>query len=470
MLRKLKATIQNGTAGFAQDHQGNFAVASALLAPLMVLSAGFAVNIAHLHNTRSSMTQALDVALTSTTRDVISKGMSKQAATVSMENYLAANGNVGLSEANRLQLTELDIDRTSRTVTAQLKSDVRMPFALFGMAATYPVTVDAKTGYTDRPIEVAMMLDLTGSMNETGTPLANGKKQTKLDNLRTAATQAVGDLLGRNAPGMAPRVRVALIPYSQGVNTGDLSDANYVEDASGRISDAPIGLDELDLAKNKLVKAILKLLKPLNDDCTTERKRASGSGTVIDLSDDAPGDAMVNRDDRLGKNTCPRSTVVPLTADADKLLDEIKRFNGVGATAGHIGVQWTRYLLSPKWSGFLRQEAGNQAAPAPYSNSPTAVRKVAILLTDGEFNTQFAEGGSSASFAKAHCEAMKANVEVFTIGFMLDDRDARATMQACASPDVAGAVRHYYEASNAQELQAAFRAITANTEVVRLTD
>lgn len=469
MLGKLTASFRDGAAGFARDQRGNFAIMAAVLSPLLVLSAGFAINVAHLANTRSSMTQALDIALTSTTRDVISKGKSKQAAIDYMAGYLSSNGDGGLAEADRLKLIDLEIDRTARTVTAQLQSDVRMPFAMFGMATTYPVTVDAKTAYADRPIEVAMMLDITGSMNEIGTPLANGRRQTKLDNLRTASTQAVRDLLGRNTPGMQPRVRVALIPYSQGVNAGDLSEANYIESPL-LPTEVPIGLDELDLPANKLIKQVLKLLRPVNDACTTERKKVSGRGTVADLSDDAPGVAMINRDVELGKNKCPRSTVVPLTADADKLLDEIDRFSGVGGTAGHIGVQWTRYLLSPKWSGFLREKAGNQAVPAPYGTSATSVRKVAILLTDGEFNTQYADGGSSASFARAHCDAMKANIEVFTIGFMLDDRDARATMQGCATPDEPGGVRHYYDASNAAELEAAFQAITANTEVVRLTN
>lgn len=468
MLGQWTAKALNSTSSFAADRNGSMAVVATVLTPLIVMFAGLSINVAHLFNVKASMTQTLDTALSSTTRDVIVNGRSRDAAMEAMGRYLDTNGNAGLSEAAKIEITEFSIDRTARTVTARLKSDVKVPFPTFGIADTWPVVVQASTSYSDRPVEVAMMLDLTGSMNENGTP-KDGRRQTKLDNLKDAASQAVRDLLARNGPGMQPRVRVALIPYSQGVNAGDLNKANYIEDAGGRISDAPIGLDELNLPINAVVKLVLGLLKPASDKCTTERKQMVNGQLVADMSDVAPGAAMINRDKRLAKNKCPSSAVTPLTANRDDLLGEISRFSGVGSTAGHIGVQWTRYMLSPNWSGFLRQEVGAQAAPAPYSNSPTAVRKVAILLTDGEFNTEYARGGNSASMAQAHCTALKQNVEVFTIGFMLDDRDARATMAACASPDESGGIKHYYEASTAEELEAAFRAITANTEVVRLT-
>lgn len=469
MLQQVAAKALGGTSALALDRQGSMSVIAAVLTPLMLMFAGLSINVAHLYNVKTGMAQTLDTALTSTTRDVIVNGRSQEAATTAMTRYLDANGNAGMSEAAKIELAELNIDKAGRTVTAKIKSDVRVPFPVFGIADTWPVVVQASTSYSDRPVEVAMMLDLTASMNESGTP-KDGRRQSKLDNLKDAASKAVSDLLARNVPGMQPRVRVALVPYSQGVNAGDLAKATYIEDAAARIPDAPIGLDELNLPINLLIKTVLGLLRPASDKCTTERKQVVDGQLVADLSDAAPGEAMINRDKRLAKSKCPSVAVTPLTSDQDALLRQINRFSGVGSTAGHIGVQWTRYLLSPNWSGFLRQEAGSQAVPAPYSTSQTAVRKVAILLTDGEFNTEYARGGNSASMAQAHCAAMKQNVEVFTIGFMLDDRNAKATMAACASPDQSGGIKHYYEASTAEELEAAFGAITANTEVVRLTN
>lgn len=466
MLKRRIANILGTSAAFGRDQRGNFAILGAVLTPMLVMAAGFAVNVAHIYNARSSMMQALDVALTSTTRDVISKGMSKNAAVDSMNDYLGANGDVGLAEADQLNLVALDIDRAARTVHAQLQSDVRMPFAVFGFADSYPVVVDAKSAYVDRPVEVAMMLDLTGSMNDPGTP-KNGRRQSKLDNLKDAASQAVTDLLARNRPGQKPRVRVALVPYSQGVNAGALAEASYIE--NGVIPTKPLGLSVLNnpqTALEKTIKAVQDQLRPNTDRCTTERKTETGKA---DLGDDAPDLATVNRAYGLAPNTCPAAEVAPLSADESMLLKQIRNFAGRGGTAGHIGVQWTRYVLSPKWADFLTAKVDADAAPKAVGTGPTAVRKVAILLTDGEFNTQYAPG-NSASMAQAHCAALKGDVEVFTIGFMLADKGAKATMAACASPDKSGGVKHYYDASNAAELNAAFEAITSNTEVIRLTN
>jgi hypothetical protein len=250
-------------------------------------------------------------------------------------------------------------------------------------------------------------------------------------------------------------------------------------------AERPIGLTALNDTtdpKNKAYKQLLKTTSAIKDDgCTTERKiKAPGTTQVVfDPSDDSPNAAMVNRDRRLGVDAggasgCPSAPVVPLTADAKKLKDAIAGLEAGGGTAGHIGVQWTRYMLSPKWADFIKSEAdGSQ--PAAYGSG---VRKVAVLMTDGEFNAAYVgvpesektatgQESRSAEYAKTLCQGMKTNgIEIFTIGFMLDA--GTDTLKACASDDY-GKVKHFYNASNAEELSAAFDSVTANFEVLRLT-
>ncbi len=99
-------------------------------------------------------------------------------------------------------------------------------------------------------------------------------------------------------------------------------------------------------------------------------------------------------------------------------------------------------------------------------------------MTDGEFNAAYVgvpqgsdtarrQEARSADYAKKLCKGMKDNkIEIFTIGFMLNA--GTDTLKACASDDY-GKVKHFYNASNAEELKAAFDAVTMNVEVLRLT-
>ncbi|MGE0284039.1 MAG: hypothetical protein AB7P20_25970, partial [Rhizobiaceae bacterium] len=73
----------------------------------------------------------------------------------------------------------------------------------------------------------------------------------------------------------------------------------------------------------------------------------------------------------------------------------------------------------------------------------------------------------SNDYAEMLCDAMKADdIEIFTIGFMLES--GKDILKDCASPDTDD-LKHYYDASNGEELNAAFDAITRNYEVLRLT-
>lgn len=140
-------------------------------------------------------------------------------------------------------------------------------------------------------------------------------------------------------------------------------------------------------------------------------------------------------------------------------------------------------MLSPQWRGTIKS-AGLGDGPANYD--PKKIAKVAILMTDGQFNTAFADvsgtpqmqqGSKSRAYAENICANMKSDgIEVFTIGFDLDNRNMTATersqaktvLKNCASKDT-GVVKHYYEASTGAELDAAFSDIIKNTERLALT-
>lgn len=163
--------------------------------------------------------------------------------------------------------------------------------------------------------------------------------------------------------------------------------------------------------------------------CVSERV---GSNQYTDA---APSTTYVGRLYKGSENDCPAAPIIPLSTNKNALKASIDSYQDAGSTAGQIGIAWGWYLLSPEF-GYLFPE---QSRPAPYDDEDTT--KVAVLMTDGEFNTPYRNGviaqdattgsGSNAYKIKLNssngdpyaqsqnlCTAMKnSGVLVYTIGF-----------------------------------------------------
>ena len=477
---------------FGKEQSGSFAILMAMVVAALSLSAGYALNLAQLYNARSGLKNALDAAVTSTARDIISGKIAADNARDRVELFLQANGDPTFASGDKLVLDTLTIDKTKSTIKVAGHIDVDLYFPLFGLSNERRVTNVSAAVYSDKTIEVAMMLDVTRSMKKEG-------KVDKIGDLKLAAENAVKAFLANQNP-ENPRVRVALVPYASGVNVGALSRNIYAEQP--RSSDLPPAANDEVIggkknttelpAFDKYVAKVATAFKP-EDSCATERKDKNGKP---DFSDDAPDSvrlnkngkkyyALVNRDDKLsgsGMNECPKAKIVPLTTDQDALVDSIRDFEANGYTAGAVAIQWTYYMLSPKWRKAIKTA---KLGDGPTDRDDKKISKVAILMTDGQFNTAFAGVGSdyngqdskTRQNAEAICKNMKDdNIEIFTIGFDLDNKDmskaqrdaAKGVLKKCATQDTT-AIKHYFEASTGEELDNALQEIVYNTERLALT-
>ena len=102
-------------------------------------------------------------------------------------------------------------------------------------------------------------------------------------------------------------------------------------------------------------------------------------------------------------------------------------------------------------------------------------------MTDGENTLQFNKNGKHVPIGgtaqkildlvlgvnkdtRTICDNMKAKkIEIFTIAFMVDDKNAKSMLESCASDK-----EHYFDASDSEGLSAAFSGISASLRVVRL--
>jgi hypothetical protein len=176
------------------------------------------------------------------------------------------------------------------------------------------------------------------------------------------------------------------------------------------------------------------------------------------------------------------NSVQPLSNDKTMLKRRIDKLTLAGSTAGQLGTAWAWYTLSPNWA-YLWPLASQ---PVAYFTDRT--QKIAILMTDGEYNTAHCNGvlandsgfgsnssqiscnatnGQAFTQAASLCTAMKSGtgITVYTVGFALGgNATAISTLRSCASDET-----KFYEAEDGVALRLAFRDIALQIAKLRLS-
>ena len=124
------------------------------------------------------------------------------------------------------------ISMTSSQITVTPKIDVPMTFMKLMKIAQIGVEGKAVAQGSMKKLEIAMMVDLTGSMswNDKGSPAA-----PKINGLKTAATDFL-NILFPNGATTSSSTRVAIVPFADYVNAGD-----YAASATGLSATAGSG-------------------------------------------------------------------------------------------------------------------------------------------------------------------------------------------------------------------------------------
>lgn len=161
------------------------------------------------------------------------------------------------------------------------------------------------------------------------------------------------------------------------------------------------------------------------------------------------------------------SEPVPLTDDADALKTFIRDMEAGGGTAGHLGIAWGWYMLSPKWRNIWPSES----RPLEYDAPETT--KALVIMTDGAFNTAHPlDPETSTEMAAAYCDNIKrdTNISIFTIAFNVppNTESVAATGQSildyCATND-----NFAFSAENPEELTRVYQEIAATISDLRIS-
>lgn len=422
---------------FVADQSGQFALLFGAAALVGIVAVGLSVDLTRAYSNHAEMRDGLDAAVLATSRAITSGDIKPEDAEEYLEQYLEGILGISIGAGQEYQFAKLKIDQKTQTVSAILTRDVPLAFMSAAGIKSKRVSSESTALFGFSRAEIAMTFDVTGSM-----------AGSKISDLRNAAEQGIKDLLAGNVFGN-DLIKIAVVPYAEGVNAGPLAYTAFVEDEKTN-GPPPKDTDPIAAATPP-------------DLCTTERK---GAGQ---FKDDNPSKGRINRDFRL--DTCPAAPLVPLTTDFSVLKNTVDDLFAAGGTAGHVGIQWAWYLLSPKWADYMPAIS----IPAAYS---AETRKFAIIMTDGEFNvayagvdkknSQFGQAKKSMQYARKLCDNMKKQgIEVFTIGFALKEKDAKSVMKDCASPDTPQ-MTYYYETNSGDELKDAYADIAYRIKKLRL--
>jgi Flp pilus assembly protein TadG len=441
---------------FRRDNSGNVSMIFAAMIVPVTAAIGMSVDFGQALQQRTKVQGVLDAAVLAGGREYQTSGDIDAAIRVAVA-FLNEQAPPGVT----FQITRSGLDTSQSAIELGITASVPTSFLRVigydGVDFSAYARASLTTGSSGNDIEVAMMLDITGSMSGQ-----------RIVDLKAAAKDLVQILLPDQAS--QQHVRIALAPFSASVNPGSYRVAVRGPDSnanSGKAYGCPANTPSGWRSKQCYRDHSNKVQDANRTNCVSER-------TGADAFTDAGPYSTSTRVNAAYGATCPSATIMPLSNDPHALKASIDSYSVGGWTAGQIGTAWAWYLLSPEWNGIW--PAQSQAGQYGQEN----LTKIAVLMTDGEYNTEYANfvrardqygspnspNGRSDYQARQLCQAMKdKGIVVYTVGFQLEDSTAIATMQECATSS-----SHAFLANDGNELKTAFRSIAFQLAQLRLTN
>ncbi|MEH6488152.1 pilus assembly protein [Hyphomonas oceanitis] len=489
------------------SRQGNVAIMAALFIPAVLAFGGIAVDFQYTVRQKNKVQHEMDSAVLA---GALSRQAGKSEAEVSADVRAYANALID-QQSGGISCTPITVNFNpdNKDIEGSIRCDQPTFISnLMGFEKlSFPVS--STSTYAIGNADVAFVFDVSGSMNS----------YNRLSLLKSAAEVAFDELLPDDKP-RDGNVRLAIATYNNAVNAGEYFNAvtreqtlsadasnsaartSYDSYNSARMIDSATGKrffyyereqcpdgncnGNWDAARRAFEDA------SIGDTCVYERtggdaatEAAPGSGKWMGAgnprwnwwaSNSSKRDGQYRIESQSGSSSrgaydmsfadCRASGPVPLTEDKDALKAHVQSLTANGGTAGHIGLAWGWYLISPSWDSIWPE------ASKPLDYDAKHNMKAVILMTDGDFNS-YHPTATKSSFRQAQdlCDTMKAEpakITVYTVGFQVPSSvqktgDGRTILEYCATTPA-----YAFNASNGDELAAAYRAIAQSISELRI--
>ena len=403
-----------GTAKrFVGNNSGTTAVMFGLALLPLIIGVGAAIDYTRAANARAEMQTAVDAAALGAARE--GGKMDDPSLTTLGRNYFDANFKPG----SGVNVSNLSVTKSGRSIRVAARGAVDTSIMQVVGIRTVDIAADAQAGWGTNTVELALALDNTGSMAQSG----------KLPALKQAVNRLL-DVLEKASP-EPDAFKVSIVPFTTQVNLG----------TAARGADW-LGFNLSGINLSQLV------------------DMAGWGGCVIDR--DKPYD--VDASQRVGGDQrtlypavkCAQPNLAqlkPLTTDFGALRSTVSSMQPSGNTNVTIGVSW----------GLATLTAGAPLSTArPFGTQNLS--KLMIVLTDGD-NTRNRFTSNSNEIdqrtQKACREAKDKGVQIYSIRVIAGN--AGLLRDCASSPSM------YYEVQDAAQLEPVFRAIASEISSIRLT-
>jgi Flp pilus assembly protein TadG len=404
----------SASKNFFQDEAGGVAIAFALSLTTILAFSGVAMDYSRASNAKTSLQSALDSAVLQAGKDVLLTGRTTTVSELrrSMGNHLSAE--------DAAQIKTVEVVQTGTKLEAKATSSVKSLFGTFTGQEQIPVVAQASIPIGSTRLEIALVLDSTGSMNNLG----------KMAALKVAANELVDTVNAAKAAGS--EVAFAVVPFTTQVRL-PLSNANasWMDFRTGQVK------------------------------ATENADKATWNGCVMDR--DKPHNTK-NTKPTPGKpeeaypavQTCKWPNLQPISGLDTNIAAVKGRINALiadGNTNTTIGLEWGNNVLTP----------GKPMGDGSSAVAGRAIRMM-VFLTDGmntEDRFEQTPVQMDADMRELCRNSKSGNIRIFTIRVIEGNEPL---LQECASNP-----GDYYRVDNTSGLINAFREIASKMTKLRLS-
>ncbi len=449
---------------FLNNTSGNFALMFGLATTVLVVGTAASIDLMGIQKQKSQLQAMTDAA-------VLAAAGTKSENIAELRKIAEATINSNSSFGDSIKF-DLKVVNDVITVTGGITYDTQ----LMGVIGMDKIPVEAASSAPipkDIPINIALVLDRTGSM-----------AGTNMDSLKSASGALIDMFLEFDG-----EVKVGVVPFSNYVNVGvsnrdknwmnvptdsstlgtescymtrDLVDSSQctTTEYAGSCSNGDGGTYSCTKTSRTCPDSAYG---PEYEKCSTPTTTVEWRGCAGSRDNDRHKTPSYNAKAIPGiMNVSCGEELLPLTQDVNQVKSKITSLTASGNTYIPAGLIWGWRLLDPM---------------APFddlTNGQDNRKRALVLMTDGANTLSLTQPTHQGSdYAKADeltteiCDGIKRDgIEVFTVAYKLSSSLAKTKdiIRQCASSDAL-----FFDASNAAELEQAFEDIGRSLYEVRLS-